>query len=90
MWGFCLKCCDNQNKGCTFVETNKEKDMKAQHQLAAKTLRYAGYKAKCIFNGLMEQPYEVHVKGISDNECKELQLILCSMIKDDRINIINI
>jgi hypothetical protein len=29
MWGFCLKCYDNQNKGCTFVETNKEKDMKA-------------------------------------------------------------
>jgi hypothetical protein len=24
MWGFCLKYCDNQNKGCTFVETNKE------------------------------------------------------------------
>jgi hypothetical protein len=30
MWGFCLKCYYNQNKGCTFVETNKEKDMKAQ------------------------------------------------------------
>jgi hypothetical protein len=29
MWGFCLKYCDNQNKGCTFVETNKEKDMEA-------------------------------------------------------------
>jgi hypothetical protein len=28
MWGFCLKYCDNQNKGCTFVSTNKEKDMK--------------------------------------------------------------
>jgi hypothetical protein len=24
MWGFCLKYYKNQNKGCTFVETNKE------------------------------------------------------------------
>ena len=87
---FFVLCIAEIKKVLTFVETNKEKDMKTQHQLAAKTLRYAGYKAKCIFNGLMEQPYEVHVKGISDNECKELQLILCSMIKDDRINIINI
>ena len=64
--------------------------MKAKHQTVAKTLRYAGYKARCIFNALMEQPYEVHVKGISNDECKELQLRFCAMLKDDRINIINI
>lgn len=62
--------------------------MKTKHQTAAKTLRYAGYKAKCIFNGLMEQPYEIQVKGISSDEAKELQLRFCAMLKDDRINII--
>jgi hypothetical protein len=43
MWGFCLKYCDNQNKGCTFVSTNKEKDMETQiiYQLFASNYRIA-------------------------------------------------
>lgn len=63
--------------------------MKNLHQTAAKTLRYSGYNAVCSFNKEMEQPFEVIVYGITNKECKELQIMFCSMLKDDRINIIN-
>jgi hypothetical protein len=62
---------------------------KVLHQTVAKTLRYSNYKAKCVFNGLMEQPYEVVVKGISREEANELQQRFCDIFKDSRINIIN-
>jgi hypothetical protein len=63
--------------------------MKKVHKTIAKTLRYSNYKARCVFNGLMEQPYEIIVKGISRDEANNLQQIFCELYKDSRINIIN-
>ena len=61
---------------------------KKRHELGAQTLRYAGYKAKCIKNELCEQPYQVNVAGISSEEAKELQLLICKMLKDDTLNVV--
>ena len=59
----------------------KQNKMKAIHQTVAKTLRFSNYNAKCVFNGLMEQPYEVIVKGISREEANQLQQMFCEMLK---------
>jgi len=58
------------------------------HKLAASTLRYAGYKATCVTNKEMEQPYEVVVEA-SVEECKELQVMLSKMLKNDILNIVS-
>lgn len=60
---------------------------KATHQLAAKTIRYAGYKAQCVKNTACEQPYQVNVKCTTE-EAKELQLLMCKLLKNDTINIV--
>jgi hypothetical protein len=52
MWGFCLKCYDNQNKGCTFGETNKEKDMKATEK-----------NKQAILNVIFERAFELVEKA---------------------------
>jgi|AntAceMinimDraft_6_1070360.scaffolds.fasta_scaffold189831_2 hypothetical protein len=59
------------------------------HKLAAKQLRYAGYKAICVVNKEMaHQPYEVKVNA-SNKECKELQIMLSKMLKNDILNVIS-
>lgn len=74
---------------CKVINNEKLNVMKAIHQTVAKTLRYSNYNAKCVFNGTMEQPYEVIVKGITRQEANKLQQMFCEMLKDSRINIIN-
>ena len=65
------------------LQTSKIRD-----ELAAKTLRYSGYNAKCIRIEGGEQPYQVNVSGITSTEAKELQLSICSLLKDSTINIV--
>lgn len=54
---------------------------KAKHEIAAKTLRYAGYSAKCFKNKDFDhQPYEVRLKG-SVEQVKELQPMLENLLR---------
>ena len=62
---------------------------KSNHELAAKQLRYAGFSAKCVMNKACEQPYQVNVKCSAD-EAKELQVLMCQLLRNDTINIVNI
>lgn len=60
------------------------------HKLVAKTLRYSGYKATCVRNENFNfNNYEVIVKGINNDEVKELQQMFSSMLNNSMINIIN-
>lgn len=56
---------------------------------AAQTLRYAGFQALCVINNAFEQSYEIRVFGIDAPTAKELQVKMCEMFRDDRINVIN-
>jgi hypothetical protein len=59
------------------------------HSKVAKTLRFSGFKANCIFNKDFNfNPYEVQIKGISENELKELYNICFSMFNNTMINLI--
>lgn len=57
------------------------------HQTAAKVIRTAGYDAKCVKNTLCAQPYQVNVKCTVE-EAKQIQVMMCQMLKDDTINIV--
>ena len=60
------------------------------HKLVAKTLRYSGYKATCVRNENFNfNNYEVIVKGINNDEVKQLQQMFFSMLNNSMINIIN-
>jgi hypothetical protein len=60
------------------------------HKLVAKTLRYSGYKATCVRNKNFNfNNYEVIVKGINNDEVKQLQQMFSSMLNNSMINIIN-
>ena len=61
---------------------------KKRHELAAQTLRYSGYKAKCVKNNLCEQPYQVNVEGINGETAKELQVLICQLLKDSTLNVV--
>jgi len=61
---------------------------KQTHETAAKTIRYAGYKAQCVKNTACAQPYQVNVKCSAD-EAKELQILMCQLLKNDTINVVN-
>ena len=63
---------------------------KKRHELAAQMLRYAKYNAQCCHNPNCAQPYQVNVKGASNEEVKELQDAICSLLNDDTINIVAI
>lgn len=63
---------------------------KSRHELAAKIIRYAGYKAICVKNEDCKQPYQVNVFGISSETAKELQVLICRLLKDDTLNIVEI
>jgi aspartyl-tRNA synthetase len=61
MWGFCLKCYRNQNKGCTFVETNKEKDMtlsKSVEERAIEAVKQAISKEQELISEMIAQRTE--------------------------------
>jgi hypothetical protein len=59
------------------------------HTAVAKMLRYAGLKnAKCRFNKEL-QDFEIHVKGISDDELKDTLSAIWSLYKRTDINILN-
>jgi hypothetical protein len=60
------------------------------HKLVAKTLRYSGYKATCVRNENFNfNNYEVIVKGINNDEAKQLQQMFSSILNNSMINIIN-
>lgn len=61
---------------------------KTRHELAAKTLRYAGYKAECVKNEVCNQPYQVNVNGINAETENELQMLICRLLKDDTLNVV--
>ena len=61
----------------------------SNHLAAARILKYAGFNAKLVKNPLCEQQYQVDVKCTSD-QAKELQLLVCQLLKDDTINIVEI
>lgn len=71
--------------GITYAELQTAKK---RHELAAQTLRYAGYKAQCCKNEDCAQPYQVNVKGIDPNTAKELQVLICDLLKDSTLNIV--
>jgi len=71
--------------GITYAELQTAKK---RHELAAQTLRYAGYKAQCCKNEGCVQPYQVNVKGIDSDKAKELQVLVCRLLKDDTLNVI--
>ena len=57
------------------------------HQKVATFLRNGKYNAKCVMNNdLMD--FEIKVKGITSNECKEILTIVWSLFKRTDINII--
>ena len=60
---------------------------KSTHESVAKTIRYAGYSAKCVKNILCAQPYQVNVKCTAE-EAKELQVMMCRLFKNDTINVV--
>jgi hypothetical protein len=70
--------------GITYAELQTAKK---RHELAAQTLRYAGYKAQCCKNEACAQPYQVNVKGIDSNTAKELQVLVCGLLKDETLNV---
>ena len=81
---------------CTQITTTKKLNTmttlqsQSTHKLVAKTLRYSGYKATCVRNENFDfNNYEVIVKGIDNNQAKELQQMFSLMLKNSMINIIN-
>jgi hypothetical protein len=57
------------------------------HQKVATFLRNGKYNAKCVMNvDLMD--FEIKVKGISSNECKEILNLVWNLYKRTDINII--
>jgi hypothetical protein len=59
------------------------------HFKVAKTLRFSGYKATCIFNKDFNfNQYEVQIKGISENELKELYNVVFGIFNNTMINLI--
>lgn len=59
------------------------------HQQAARTLRYAGFAATCVKTAEV-QPYQVNVKNIDTATAKQLQEQMCTLLKSDIINIVEI
>jgi len=60
------------------------------HTKVAKTLRYAGYKATCVRNANFDfNNYEVQVKGINENELKELYNVVFGIFNNTMINLIS-
>ena len=59
------------------------------HKKVAEILRYSGYKATCVKNNKFDSnEYEVKIKGIEENELKELYNIVFKMINNTMINLI--
>lgn len=72
------------------IETMTTLQSQTTHKLVAKTLRYSGYKATCVRNENFNfNNYEVIVKGINNNEAKQLQQMFSSILNNSMINIIN-
>ena len=71
--------------GITYAELQTAKK---RHELAAQPLRYAGYKAQCCKNDACVQPYQVNVRGISSDTAKELQVLVCGLLKDETLNVV--
>lgn len=72
------------------TETMTTLQSQTTHKLVAKTLRYSGYKATCVRNENFNfNNYEVIVKGINNDEVKQLQEMFSSMLNNSMINIIN-
>ncbi len=59
------------------------------HELAAEIIAFGGYSAKCVKNELCEQPHQVNVKCDSD-KAKELQILVCKLLKDDTLNVVEV
>jgi hypothetical protein len=58
------------------------------HQKVATFLRNGKYNAKCVMNvELMD--FEVKVKGISENELKEVLTVVWNLFKRTDINVVN-
>ena len=65
------------------------KTQETNHKVVAKTLRYAGYKAKAVKNNNMpHQPWEVKVLNITIEEQKELITSFIQMTKNELLNIV--
>lgn len=61
----------------------------ATHKQVAKVLRFSGYKATCVRNNEFDfNNYEVQIKGISQNELKELYNVVFGIFNNTMINLI--
>ena len=59
------------------------------HSSVAKFLRNANYKATCIFNKDFNfNQYEIQIKGISENELKEVYNVVFGIFNNAMINLI--
>ena len=59
------------------------------HTKVAKVLRFSGYKATCVRNASFDfNNYEVEIKGIKENELKELYNIVFAIFNNTMINLI--
>jgi len=59
------------------------------HSKVANFLRNAGYKATCIFNKDFDfNQYEIQIKGISENELKEVYNVVFGIFNNTMINLI--
>ena len=59
------------------------------HNKVSKVLRFSGYKAICVRNADFDfNEYEVQIKGIKENELKELYNIVFAMFNNTMINLI--
>jgi len=59
------------------------------HTKVAKVLRFSGYKATCVRNANFDfNNYEVEIKGIKENELKELYNVVFGIFNNTMINLI--
>jgi hypothetical protein len=59
------------------------------HSKVAIFLRNAGYKATCVFNKDFDfNQYEIQIKGISENELKEVYNAVFGIFNNTMINLI--
>jgi len=84
MWGFCLKYCKNQNKGCTFVSTNKEKDMETQRFKVKKVVKFGMIFGYVVYDNLKKEntayEYSESEKYLADSKAERLNLLIHSNI----------
>jgi hypothetical protein len=59
------------------------------HTKVAKFLRFAGYKATCVFNKDFDfNQYEIQIKNISDDELRVVHNIVFKIFNNTMINLI--